>query len=405
MQEYVAHNMEFIGYHDLDGKPGFKMAMQSQKDRRYLYLTHLWEPGWTILEVTDPAHPKKRAYIPGPDNTWTLQVQVADQKMLTSLEKIPPAWGGNPDASCEEGIYLWDVSDPVNPKRLSHFRTQGTGTHRNYYEGGRYAHLAAGMPGFEGNIYVVLDIDDPEKPCEVARWFLPEQYLAGGGKPRRQPFLGLHGPAYVEGERAYLGYGLGGMVILDISNVRRPSLVSQLEFGAGIGSNMVGIHTVVPYKKRNLAVLNTEALEEECNEALNFAGIVEIQDEANPRLISLFPLPEPPIKAPYPNFSKRGGRFGPHNQHHYQNHPDLLFRDDLIYLTYFNAGLRVFDISDPYLPKETGYFIPPDPSERRGLLPETLVAQTEDVLVDSRGYAFITDKNLGLYVVRYTGDT
>jgi len=32
-----------------------------------------------------------------------------------------------------------------------------------------------------------------------------------------------------------------------------------------------------------------------------------------------------------------------------------------------------------------------------------LVAQTEDVLVDSRGYIYITDKNQGLYILKYTG--
>ena len=32
-----------------------------------------------------------------------------------------------------------------------------------------------------------------------------------------------------------------------------------------------------------------------------------------------------------------------------------------------------------------------------------LVAQTEDVLVDTRGYIYITDKNQGLYILKYTG--
>ena len=33
-------NIELIGYHDLDGKPGFQMAMQQVKGRWYLYLAH-----------------------------------------------------------------------------------------------------------------------------------------------------------------------------------------------------------------------------------------------------------------------------------------------------------------------------------------------------------------------------
>ena len=42
----------------------------------------------------------------------------------------------------------------------------------------------------------------------------------------------------------------------------------------------------------------------------------------------------------------RGGRFGPHNQHQPQGQACLESRDDIVYLTYFNAGLQVYDISD-----------------------------------------------------------
>jgi hypothetical protein len=77
---------------------------------------------------------------------------------------------------------------------------------------------------------------------------------------------------------------------------------------------------------------------------------------------------------------------------------------DLIYLTYFNAGLRIFDIKDPRLPEEVGWFIPPTPTKRYGPLPyDKLVSQTEDVLVDTRGNIYITDKNWGLFILRYTG--
>ncbi len=61
------------------------------------------------------------------------------------------------------------------------------------------------------------------------------------------------------------------------------------------------------------------------------------------------------------------------------------------------------DISEPRLPREVGYFLPPDPRQRIGPLPRTLVTQSEDVLVDARGYIYMTDKNHGLYVLRYTG--
>jgi hypothetical protein len=55
------------------------------------------------------------------------------------------------------------------------------------------------------------------------------------------------------------------------------------------------------------------------------------------------------------------------------------------------------------LPVESGWFIPPQPSERAGPLPRDLVTQTEDVLVDTRGYIYVTDKQWGLWILRYTG--
>ena len=68
-------------------------------------------------------------------------------------------------------------------------------------------------------------------------------------------------------------------------------------------------------------------------------------------------------------FCTHGGRFGPHNQNQLQHNPLVKNQDDLVYLTWFNAGLRIYDISTPIYPQEVGWFLPPDPRERRGPLP------------------------------------
>jgi hypothetical protein len=80
--------------------------------------------------------------------------------------------------------------------------------------------------------------------------------------------------------------------------------------------------------------------------------------------------------------------------------PHLFHSDHLVYIAHFNAGLRLYDTSDPLHVREVGYFMPPDPERRFGVFPTRLVAQTEDVIVDARGYAYVSDKNQGLYIVR-----
>jgi hypothetical protein len=41
--------------------------------------------------------------------------------------------------------------------------------------------------------------------------------------------------------------------------------------------------------------------------------------------------------------------------------------------------------------------------KRYGPLPKKFVAQSEDVLVDARGYIYLTEKNQGLWILRYGG--
>jgi len=394
-QDYFSRNIEAIGYHNLNDKPAFKLAMQEINQRWYLYVAHLWHRGWSVLDVTDASAPELCNFIPGPANTWTIQIQVAEGKMITGLERIAPGWGGVEGQSFTEGFFIFDVSEPTRPRQLGHFQTGSTGSHRNFYDGGNFVHAAAGAPGFSGKIYRIVDIADPAKPREVGRFALPEQ--APGANTNSLKFS-FHGPAHVEGNRAYLSYGDGGGIILDVSDFAEPKLISQLAF-RGITATQ-GIHTYLPLARRKIALINDEAIRENGDENLNLAGIVDISDEKRPRMLALFPLPEPAPESELTNFYEKGGRFGPHNHHHPNHQPCLEDRDDVAYLTYFNAGLRVYDIRDPRQPKEIAYFVPADPVTRIGLKPSRLVAQSEDVIVDRRGCIYLSDKNHGIHILR-----
>lgn len=396
-----AQGMRLVGYSDVAGRPAFKLGIQAVGDRWYLYCGHLWHRGWSILDVTNPSRPSVLTFLPGPENTWTIQMNVAEGKMLTSLERMPEDWGGNPNAPHAETAIFWDVSNPTDARVLSQMSFGGTGSHRNYWAGGQYVYMAANPAGYRGNIFLAMDVSDPERPMEVGRWWVEGQ---GSGEtlPRHEDGVSVHGPAYVLGDRAYISYGGAGMIILDISNPRTPRFVSRFDvsppFKGGFGG--AGVHSVLPLPHRGIAVVNGEAHAELRGEPLNFVGIVDISDEERPFLLSVVPNPRPGLATGLVSYYDKGGRFGPHNTHLPHSSPFMENRDDLVYLTWFNAGVRAYDISDPREPREVAAFVPPDPTTQIGLFPKSaLVTQTEDVLVDARGYIYITDKNHGIFIL------
>jgi hypothetical protein len=67
----------------------------------------------------------------------------------------------------------------------------------------------------------------------------------------------------------------------------------------------------------------------------------------------------------------------------------------MLYVTWFAAGLRMIDISDPVKPAERGYFIPRPAGGRD-------VPWTNDVAKDHRGLVFVTDKVCGLDVIEFS---
>ena len=405
-QGYIAKNIQPISYVDME--PVFKVGIQEVGGRWYLYTSHLWYSGWSIVDVTDPRAPKLVKTIEGPPNTWTIQIDVEDGKMMTPLEQKTKMWYGDETKPFEEGFLMWDISDPVNPKQLMHYKTGGTGMHRSEYPRGPYVHTASrNVPGFRkpNGIYEIVDW---QKNQVVGRFWLPGQ--KEGETP---PLIAtLHGPPYVEGNYAYIPYGEAGFVIADISDVKNPKFVSRLDFYPPFQEARVA-HTAFPLPERKLAIVLGEASGQNCSNPLTHASIVDIHDLKNPRMISLFPVPIPPPGASYKNFCEKPGRFGPHNINAHSHNPLVEKSETRVYMTYDNAGLRVYDISDARLPREVAYFLPPTPkpgslvnrrspaNQARGNCPTC--DQVEDVLVDTRGFIYLTDSTQGLWILRLSG--
>ena len=67
-----------------------------------------------------------------------------------------------------------------------------------------------------------------------------------------------------------------------------------------------------------------------------------------------------------------------------------------MFVTYFNAGLRVYDTGDPEEIREIAHFVPEPPAGQPAI-------QFNDVLVDRDENIFVTDRvRGGLYILRGT---
>jgi len=84
-----------------------------------------------------------------------------------------------------------------------------------------------------------------------------------------------------------------------------------------------------------------------------------------------------------------------------------------VFVSYFNAGVRAFDIRNPLDPKEVAFFIP-KPTGNTDFRCGTLngvpnvckqVIQTNNVDTDERGFIYIVDRaNTGLHILELEGD-
>lgn len=160
-------------------------------------------------------------------------------------------------------------------------------------------------------------------------------------------------------------------------------------------------HTTLPLLGRNLVVAAEETIAFNCQEQQKRIWLIDARDLTHPVPFQTLPLPvEPPGE---PAWCEKGLRFGPHNLH--ENRPGAFQTETLVFNAFFNAGLRVWDIRDPFKPREVAAFMAPNPERMYDYRPNAVpVLSSEDVYVDDRGYCYLTDHNTGLYVVELEGE-
>lgn len=396
------HNMEVIAHFAPGTRRGGKMQMMSIGNRRYMF------QAGDVLDVSDPRNP--RMYNPkGFEGgqvqlaynknlkKWILMTGADAAKPVSSVEHPAPKYDDPTSVNVERnykglrGVRFYDATDPSKIVKLSEFSTgaTGSGTHRNYYDGGKYAFLDTApddtfihqpyyiRPLVNGNM--IVDCSDPLNVKQISHWWVPgsrkgeeaeyekwaiSKLVPPNVAPDQTPVAGLHGPVYVPrkiedgGTRGYGSFGSNGMRILDVSDPAHQKEVGKFEPPPQYAGMGFGFHTIYcGILDRGFVLTNGENQNPDCNMIFLPIWVVDIRDERNPVPVAQLPRPVPPPEAPYSDFCFKRGRFGAHNPPHLKApgkpHPDF------IAYSYFNAGLRCYDIGNPYRPDEVAYFIPP----------------------------------------------
>lgn len=372
------------------------------------------------------------------------------------------------------GHEVYDVSDPSNPILVTSIISNLDDTHKSYWEcdtGIAYLvvdgqSLADGLlgnakvpSGFTnwrvGRMTMIVDLSNPAAPVFIRLWGINGQQPGTTGTVPGQ----LHGPISIgpKGirgvtDRVYFGHETSSNGILQI--VDRKKLLDPANNGCPTSSPnwrtlptaddlncpqlgrldtspTMGAHTVFPLLRQPVPSLAAQAQNSTrdfvilVNEAGggSAAGIctgnrqlvyfVDVtttgnpSNESRPMSISSYQVPEDSG-----DFCSRGGRFGSHSSS--ENFTDV-FYGKLIFISWFNAGVRAIDIRDPFLPKEVAYYIPATTSDTdvrcttvtlQGKSVEicNFAIQTNNVDVDERGYIYIVDRaNTGMHILQLSG--
>lgn len=398
----VCWNFKELAHTDLGGFGGMGEGMAvgvAEDGRRIIWLAHESAPkNFTGVDVSDPRNPKivVQTSLPHADvrsNSLELSGDILAVAYQTKDPGLKPA-----------GFELFDVSKPEKPRSISYFDCAGPhsrGVHQLWFVDGEYVHMAAGAPDFtphnplDDQCYRCIDVRNPTKPVEAGRWWLPGTRVGDAAPPPRRHtgnipdsgFRAHNTNVYPQRpDRAYLGYLDGGMCILDIADKADPKLVTRWDNSPPYAGFT---HTLLPLFERNLYVMTDESVVDNAADWPKLVWILDGREETNIVPIATCPLPAVDAHA------RRGGRFGAHNIFENTPSPYAWHSEDVVIGTFFNGGLRAYDITNPYQPREIAAFAPPTPP-----LSHAGAIQLNDVFVDEREIVYTVDRFAGgLYIL------
>lgn len=402
----AAQNIDFVGHTDQGGRGDGVQVMVS---RGHAYIGTRVSRGVMVTDVRDPTRPRPVNFMPIHPNSWCMHLQAAedlllcieelDLKALLSIKdyysrsnQVDSSLYGKRGVDFSAGMRVYDISNPASPRPIGFMEVEGLGLHRIWWVGGRYAYASALLDGYTDHILIVIDMADPTKPQEVGRWWLPGMHAGGGETPSWTGRWALH-HAVVEDDIAYASWRDGGLTILDVADKSAPRLIAHRNWCPPFGG---GTHSALPLHDRDLLVVADEATMNIDQEQMKRTWVFDIRVKENPVSISTFPTPSEQ------DYVAMGGQFGPHNLH--ENRPGSFQSSTTIFATWQSAGVRVFDITDPFHPRETGHFVPPQPTRwMEPMRGRAKMRHSADLFVSSDGLIYLTDYDAGLYILQWRG--
>lgn len=338
--------------------------------------------GVLIADVSSPGDMKVLRVIPCNPGTRCNYLRLNTRRQILVIgmdtnKANPNQPAGN--AVAQSGFSFYDVGTPRAPHLLGFYHTIPRGATHGFEIDDRYVYgcatVAASKPA---NLeLLILDYADPQRPALASSVHIPGQHIDEAYEPRDQKnpdgspqHVWCHEVSY-HNNRLYVAWQDAGMVIVDVSDRTKPAVVSRFDYVPPFHGGPNGAaHTAAPVvvdaaKHPTLAVLTDEIIA--CPPG--YARIVDISDLANPQQIATLRIPHVTD-----NFDHATGKFRCPSNGGYVHQPWFDFRSpSLVYTAWIEQGLKVWDISNPFLPHELGYYLSPrDP----GRFPNRQVRET-----------------------------
>jgi hypothetical protein len=322
--------------------------------------------GMAVVDASNPANPELVKLMPGTPGTRESQVEAHEGRGIVIVMPFrhPQTPYGDPPGPTQLQIY--DASaDCKNPVRVGTYDFDFT-THEHRISGdGMTVYATVSGPGLappgepkRGPALSVIDITDLSKPTLITTWDLSDE----PGLPKS----GMHDlDVNDEGTRAYTnsrwmvdGVRHQGLTILDTTEVQErrpnPKLRRISSFNWGPPENFGGTHSAefITIKGRQYVIALDETMGTNAAAPWGWGRIIDVTEERYPLQISTIAL-----EASQARFADQTNPDKAYYGAHYHGVDDRK-NASLAFFSWYSSGLRAWDIRDPYLPKEIGYYIP-----------------------------------------------